>query len=150
MIWTVTQKQVVSAINKQVKEEKPTVDKVKEWLDVGQGLGKALGACAHELNVEVNAFAQSPVGRFAMFLIFYKVVGAKLLSTVLVLIGWCVITMILIWSFRKFHMPIKVKDKDGKEHIQTYDFNSRDAKCCSATIHVILFAAITLVVLLII
>lgn len=49
-----------------------TPEAVSKWADVGKAVGVAIGATARELNVEVNAFASSPVGKFAMFLLAWN------------------------------------------------------------------------------
>lgn len=49
-----------------------TPENVSKWAEIGKSVGVAIGATARELNVEVNAFAMSPVGKFAMFLLAWN------------------------------------------------------------------------------
>jgi hypothetical protein len=60
-----------------------TPQKISEWAEVGKAVGVAIGATAKELNLEVNNFAQTPVGRLTMALVIWKVLGGTILGMIL-------------------------------------------------------------------
>lgn len=55
-----------------------TPDRVERWVDVGTKIGQAMGGAAREIGIAANDFAVTPLGKFTMFLIAYKVVGQDL------------------------------------------------------------------------
>jgi hypothetical protein len=68
--------------------------KAREWIDIGNGIGTGLATTAGKLGVEVNKFAQTPVGKMAMFLILWNYLGDTLihlfgaLFCLIILFGW--------------------------------------------------------------
>ena len=128
-----------------------TTEKIEAWVGLGEKVGKAIAATCKELSVQVNEFIKTPVGKMTVAIILWKAVGKDLWHIVGGISCWIVVTAILMWSFRFFHMKRKVKDKDGTErYVELYDFNSNDARTTSACAHVIAFAAITLTCMLIV
>ena len=78
-------------------------------------------------------------------LIAWEVAGKDLWEIIGGIIGWSIITAILIWSFTRFHVSKKVVSKNKETgaktvtYVERHEFNSRDAKTMSATVHVGLF-----------
>lgn len=75
-----------------LKSETP-VEKAKQYAEVGQMVGQALAATAKEMNVAVNDFATSPVGKMTMFLIVWKFFGNDVMHFMigglfLIVFGW--------------------------------------------------------------
>lgn len=58
-------------------KETKDLDKAKQWVEFGEMIGKAIGSTAKELNVAVNEFVQTPVGKMALVLIVWKVAGRE-------------------------------------------------------------------------
>jgi hypothetical protein len=85
---------------------------VTEWAGAGTAIGAALGGCAKEIGVQVNDFANTPVGVVAVFIIAWKLVGADLVQLLVGLI-WLFVG-IHIW--RKYFMQwIKVRSIEYNE-----------------------------------
>lgn len=76
--------------------------KVKEWVEIGEGIGAGLVATAERLGVAVNDFANTPVGKLAIVLIVWSYLGSQLVGLTL---GVSLLTLgNLIW----YHMLKKV------------------------------------------
>ena len=77
--------------------------------------------------------------------------GKDILDVVGGTLVWTVLSGIIIWSFRFFHMTKKVKQADGKvEYIKRYEFKKDDTRAVSGTVHVVAFGLTTLVCMIII
>lgn len=73
----------------------PTADKVKEYAEVGEMIGKAMSSTAKEMNVAANEFAQTPVGKVCMFLIVWKLFAREILHFV---VGGCFLVVgLFLW-----------------------------------------------------
>ncbi len=135
------------------KKQESTPENVKSWVGVGREIGKAIDEMAKSLNTNINEFAKTPVGKTAMFLLVYKVIGRDIARTVMIFIIYTFVVILLIWSFRKFHMTekIEVKDKDGNMKIQfvpRYNWESGEAKMVSAGFHTGIFVVITFITII--
>ncbi len=133
------------------KAKTPSVDQMEAWANIGEKIGKAISATCRELGVEVNKFVKTPVGKIAMALIVWKVVGQEAWAIIGGTLSWFVISLMIMWSFSHFHMRKKLTDKEhGERYIATYEFKGEEAKICSAIAHAVAFAVITMVCLLIV
>lgn len=74
-----------------------SVEQMKEYADLGQKYGVALAATAKELGKSVDEILNTTVGKVAMVLIVWKVVGQELLGIVMGLLWFS--TMIPIWAY---------------------------------------------------
>jgi hypothetical protein len=70
--------EVVLQIEK-MKGEGSSPDRMKQYAEVGTEIGTAIAATAHQLSVSVTEFASTPVGKWTMFLITWKVMGQALI-----------------------------------------------------------------------
>jgi len=129
----------------------------KNWINVGKEIGNAVNEMAKALNTNINEFAKTPVGRTAMFLLVYKLIGKDIISKGFCLMIYAFITVLLIWSFRKFHVNERVErsEIDNNDnvvkrvlYIEKYNFYSRDAKTMSAFVHAGLFVGFSILVLI--
>lgn len=77
------------------------VEVVKQWVDIGTAIGSGLAASAKELGIAANEFAQTPVGRFTVFLIAWHFIGSTLLHVAFSLMWFITLTTILIWLYRR-------------------------------------------------
>lgn len=107
----------------QNKNPTAVVDQVDKWVTIGTNLGKGLAGTAKELGIEVNKFAETPVGKVTAGLIIWKMAGRDLVSLGMHVIGgpvfFTVMMIFWIWFFRKMCMIVEVTektvtDKDGK------------------------------------
>jgi hypothetical protein len=115
-----------------------TPKELKEWAEVGSAVGKGLVATAKELGVEVNAFAQTGVGKLAIVLIVWKVMGGDILH-IFGGIAWVMIALPMwIYFFRKLCVvkEIKYNEKGKKESIVHYV--GKEAECARITMTIAL------------
>jgi hypothetical protein len=75
--------------------------RAKEWVDVGAGIGESLAATAGKLGVEVNKFAQTPVGKMAMVLIVWHYMGEEISGWVCGLLFWLIFLPMWFYAARK-------------------------------------------------
>ena len=138
--------------NKKAEIVPPTAETVDKWVGLAERFGKALASMAKEAGIAVNDFVKTPVGLIAVGILLWKVVGVSMVAGLI----WAVTLVVLIWSFRKFHVPIKnvvvVRDENGHplmedskvvtevNYIKGYIFKSDDARVGSAWAHVVMFA----------
>lgn len=127
----------------------------EEWVIFGERFAEVIITMCSRLGVEVNEFVKTPVGKIATIVILWKVVGVSLWSIIGGTLAWVVITMILLWSFRFFHMRARVENTDGDgnttvEYVERYEFSSGDWAAGSAVLHCAFFVAITITCLAIV
>ena len=60
-----------------MKSQPKVVEEAKEWVALGEMIGKAVGSTAKELNVAVNDFVATPAGMFTVAMIAWKVIGRE-------------------------------------------------------------------------
>lgn len=122
-------KQVEEA--KTVKLNKP--EEVKEWVNYGTEIGRALAGTARELGVVANEFIQTPAGQLTMAMIVWKVMGHDIVHVGLSLIMF--FTLVPGWIYMFNRMCIvkgyryETYDVDGKPKtrtIKTYYDSDRD------------------------
>jgi len=64
---------------------------VEQWGSIGVSVATAIGSAAKELNVGINDFAQSPVGKLTIAIIIFKLFGGKLGAILFLIIGISII-----------------------------------------------------------
>jgi hypothetical protein len=57
-------------------------EETKAWAQMGSDLGVALVAAAKQMGIAAAEFANTPLGRFVVVVVFLKILGGKLLVTV--------------------------------------------------------------------
>jgi len=92
-------------------EETSTAKKAKEWVEVGEGLGSALAGTAGKLGVEVNKFAQTPVGQLATFLIVWHFIGDSVLDLITDILFPLIFVTIWGYNFRKMFGEFSAEGK---------------------------------------
>jgi len=118
------------------------ISSYQKYAEIGKSIAVALGEAAKQLNVEVNTFSTTPVGKVTMYLIVYKLIGRDIIR-LFVLFGMIVL---LIFSFRNFFIKKKIKNGSEIVYVERYDFVSRDSKGFCAVSHIILFLAIIIAI----
>jgi hypothetical protein len=130
------------------KEEKTPVESAKEWAGIGVELGKAIASTCKELSIGVNDFVKTPVGKLAMCIILWKLVGKEILG----LIIWVAITIIVLLMFRHMTGYKEIMKKDGEnkivvERVERYSGTSNDAKVGISAIIAVAWFGVTIPVL---
>lgn len=137
-------KQLADNPPKPVSDNSVKVKEMEEFVTLGEKVVVVLKTICEELSFQVNEFIKTPVGKFLMIVITFKVFG----DTVWHIFGgtavWVVITFLILLSFKKFHVPVKITDDDKNiRFIKPYDFSSSDARAMSVVFHVIGFVVLT-------
>lgn len=93
---------------------------LKNWGDnlasAAEGFARAIGIAAHELNIEVNNFASSPVGMLTIGIVLMKLFGSSLFGIIFTLIGMFVLIRACD-AFIKYASYEKVTTKIQKKAI---------------------------------
>lgn len=153
-----TRNEILNIKSRSVVEKVSSPELTKDWINVGKEIGNAVNEMVKALNTNINEFAQTPVGRTAMFLLVYKLIGKEIISKSICLIIYGIVVILVIWSFRKFHLNerneriIKEDGVDTKQvlYIEKYHFKTDEAKIWSAFFHCLIFAVFSLVIMLIV
>ncbi len=131
-----------------------TPAQAKEWATIGEEVAKAIAATAKALSIEVNEFVKTPVGKWTLFFIFWFLLGKKLWMIVGGTIAWIALGALIWKSFNHFHLPqkklVEEKGDTKKYEYVKFDFNSKDARTVSAIVHVGIFCATSIVMMIII
>lgn len=78
-----------------------TTEVVKEWVGIGTAIGSGLAASAKELGIAANDFAQTPVGRFTVFLIAWHFIGGTILHVFFTLLWFFTTLTVFVWMYRR-------------------------------------------------
>lgn len=74
---------------------------VKQWAEIGTAIGTGLAASAKELGIAANEFAQTPVGKFTVFLIAWHFIGHELLHVFFALLWFFTTLIVFFWMYRR-------------------------------------------------
>ena len=106
-----------------------TPEQVQEWVDVGTAVGKGLASAAKELDMALDEFSKSDIGKLAVLLIIWKVIGSSIVHIVFGILWFMVAIPTWIYFFKRLVMCRKetyINTGDKKPTIVvTYD--SKDA-----------------------
>jgi hypothetical protein len=132
-----------------------TIKGMLEWREMGDAFAQTIKQVCQTLNVEVNAFLKSDVGKLTAAVIIYKMVGRDLLRIILYTSIWLGMTFCFAFSIKFLHMKKKVKrlvEKDNKSLVETHyedRFNWDDndiARIISLILHLIVWFVFSCVV----
>lgn len=84
-----------------------TVDNMAEYAELGQKYGVALSEVAKSIGTTVNELAQTPVGRFMLVMVAYRVMGNDLLG-IFGSVLWFT-TMIPLWVYMFHRMVLSTR-----------------------------------------
>lgn len=141
------------AAKKKVEENITDPAKWVELAELGKGIGVAIGETCKALNQNINDFIKTPAGYIIIGMVAYKIIGGDLLDIVLGIPIWAILTLILLWSYRKFHMRERLviydEPEDGKKkkkvvevkYIPRYEFKSNDSRTASFVLHILIWCA---------
>jgi hypothetical protein len=89
------------------KDIQDKIEHYGKWVGVGHEVGVAVNESLTAVTTQANNFAQTPVGKWMMFIVIWKVIGHDLmgfaLGALIIIIG----LPIWIWSYRRY-LPHKV------------------------------------------
>ena len=98
-----------------------TVEKAHGWVGIGKELGQAFDGALGSLTQRSNEFAVTPVGKFTMFIVAWKVMGDQAIGVLNAVVHlFCgflelaIFLPLIIWSYRKLCLPIRtVESSEG-------------------------------------
>ena len=102
-----TTKQVVDAVT-----DPKNIDNVVDWTTK---LGKGLAAVAKELNVTVNEFAKSPVGRLTVWLLIMHFFGNAAMHLLGAILIWSVGFIVTFKLLQRYKPTLETFDEKGKK-----------------------------------
>lgn len=130
-----TQEQTVSIPVSQLTEQQKqtintqqTVQTASQWVGLGKEIGEAFNGALSALTKNASDFATTDLGRFAMFMVAFKIIGPIIIGTVL----WLLITIILSFFyysyirknvFNRTEIEFEKLDDKGKVIERTYTEN---------------------------
>ena len=102
----------------QAQNLKDKIDRYGKWVGAGHEIGVAVNDSLAAITTNANAFAQTPVGKWTVFIVIWKVIGHDLMGFILG-IGTLIIGLPLwIWSYRKYLPQTVITER-------TYDTTNR-------------------------
>jgi len=101
----------------------------KEWVDIGDALGESIGAAAAKLDITVNEFVDSCVGKLMAFAIVYKVISKDLLRVIIFIPLFIFITFLLLYIYKRSCLieSIFYDEKGKKKEIKYFNPEDNDA-----------------------
>lgn len=123
--FALAQEKIVSIPESQLTEQQKaalklqqvdtTVEKAHGWVGIGKELGQAFDGALGSLTQRSNEFAVTPVGKFTMFIVAWKVMGeqaATVLNAIVHILGGfvelAVFLPVFLWSYRRSCMDRRV------------------------------------------
>jgi hypothetical protein len=109
-----------------------TIKGILEWQEMGDAFAQTIKTICQTLNVEVNSFLRSDVGKLTAAVIIYKMVGKDILRIILYTGVWLGVTFFIMISILFLHMKKKVKrkvkdpsDEKGKSYVIITKYENR-------------------------
>lgn len=108
------------------KELQDKVSQYGKWVGIGHEVGIAVNDGLTAVTTQANNFSQTPVGKWTIFVIIFKVVGEKAIQYMVGISMLLFGLPIWIWSYRKY-LPRKYLTKrtfgeDEKKLTEEYDY----------------------------
>jgi len=113
------------------------------WQEIGIAFSETIKQVCQTLNVEVNQFIKSDVGKLTAGIIIYRMVGKDLLRIAIISLFMIGVTFFIFFSIYFVHgkKRWKVKDKEGNEHIESEDrwikWEDDTARNISVVVHLV-------------
>lgn len=113
---------------------------MKKWQELGDAFAITIKSVAHTLNIEVNAFLQSDVGKLTAVVIVYKMIGKDILRIIIYGGAGVMVSLIIFSSLWIFHKGKKFVNKDGTiSYIERFEWANEDIKTASLIVHLIVW-----------
>lgn len=107
------------------------IEQYGKWVGIGHEIGVSLNEGLSAISTQANNFAQTPVGKWTVAVIVFKVVGNQFIHLLIGIIMTIVGVPIWIWSYRRFLPKRYVKRvkyaADGKtKDYEEYEYGFGD------------------------
>lgn len=144
---------IIELKQKCVALAKPTssvsVDSMGEYAELGKKYGIALSEVAKSIGTTVNELAQTPVGKFMLVMVAYRVMGDGVIGVVGGAIWF--MTMIPLWvymfhrmvlSTRRIHESFTPEGKLSKREVQPVNWGAEPGVIAGIMMFVMLFICV--------
>lgn len=140
------------AVAKAVRKAEETIVpasavELKKWQEFGDAFAITIKSIAHTLNVEVNEFLKSDVGKLTAGVIVYKMIGKDILRIIILTASAFMFTMMVTFSLLVFHKKKKTKIKETGEikYVERFDWYDETTCNISFILHIVVWAIIMIV-----
>lgn len=128
-----------------------TLKDALQWNQMGEAFAQTIKSICNTLNVEVNAFLKSDVGKLTAAVIIYRMVGKDILTIVLYIGAVIFVTIMIFSSLLIFHKKKRVvdKDKDGAitvSYVERFEWANEEIRTASLIIHLVVWFGFTAIV----
>lgn len=96
------------------ESETPSIEKVDEWVNVGERIGKMLNGAAKEVGMALTSFMATPAGKVALVLIVWKVAGTAAVHILGALVVWSIGAVVMSALHRNFVRTEVIYDPERK------------------------------------
>lgn len=129
---------------KQFQAQPPA--QINQYIGIGKEIGEAVKNGLESVVDVSNKFADTPVGKFTLVMVAWKVMGRELLRVVLGLPLYFMGMAVWIWFIRRMYFGrwIKVVNEQGKKQRQfekPMQFDTRDARAVMAVAMIVILMA---------
>ncbi len=104
----------------QIESTQKKIESYGKWVGVGKEVGVAVNESLSALTTQADTFSKTGVGKFAMFLVAWKVLGRDFIGFIigvpLLLFG----TIMFVWSYRRMCLPYSVLTKINEDKSKEY------------------------------
>lgn len=115
------------AMKAEAKTPLESVEKIDQWVNVGEKVGKMMGGAAKEVGIQVNEFVKTPVGQMTAFLIIWNYMGSMAVHVFGGLLIFITSFGLLTWFSRRLRTIEIVYDKEaGRNWLGQYNVKSKN------------------------
>jgi hypothetical protein len=108
---------------KKLIEQSSTQEAVSSWTGMGKEVGEAVNGAVGALTKHAVDFSETKLGTFTMYVIAYKVIGASLIKTIILI--FVIFTSIIIYIILVFKYGF---DKRVIDHVTVHNKGTKDEK----------------------
>jgi hypothetical protein len=103
-------------------ETQEKIESYGKWVGMGNEVGKAVNSSLGALTTNADKFAKTGVGKFTMFMVAWKVLGADLIQLLIGLLLFVVGLPILLWIYKTSVCGHSVLDKILADGTKVYKY----------------------------
>jgi len=127
---------------------KPALEQTKEYVELGEAIGKALSGTAKELGIAVNEFIKTPAGYLTVFIICWHLFGSQLIHLLVGGIFFSVAMPIWVKYWNQCCIVKKIwYGEAGKPIIERYDEGDVDGTRLIFLLVVIIIVVATAIII---
>ena len=141
---------------KQIVYQQQTVQNASDWVGLGKEIGEAFNGALNALTKNASEFADTNLGKFAMFLVAFKIIGGPIVGTVFWLILFTSTTILYVIYLKRNVLVKRVLEDEIfdattgkllKRNYKNYEPNETDGRAILSTIFYIILIAIESIII---